>query len=508
MRSVQKERKGQFLSIILPLVLLTSLYFTSFYNYLLFHSLSELFSIIIACGVFMIAWNARDLMETPVLVHLGIAYLFIAFLDTMHTLSYTGMGIFTDYSYHANQLWIAARYIEAFSLLGFVLLIATKRRNYGPTFIGYLAVTTLIMISIFPTNIFPVCFIEGSGQTPFKIVSEYVIVAILFVTLFVFRSRRGLFPPGLFRFFYWSIAATIGSEFAFTLYTENYGLLNMLGHYLKIISFYLIYRSLVREGIRHPIKLFYSELEKTARDLDEANKTKNKLFTIIAHDLKNAFNSTIGITNLMLSNTHRGASTDEENRELIGMINVSAKSTYDLLENLLAWSQAESGRLTVRTEPVDIIELCRSVHAYAHTSAKAKEIHLRLDAEGDRLPVMADSNMIYTVLRNLVDNAIKYTRRGGSVSISLRANRSLARIEITDSGIGMSSEEIRGLYSPDKSTSRPGTEDEKGTGLGLQLARDFLKKNGSALEISSAPGNGTRIGFSLPRAPGQVSGQQ
>jgi len=487
---------------------LASLYFTSFYNYLLFHSLAELFSIIIACGVFMIAWNARDLMETPVLVHLGIAYLFIAFIDIMHTLAYSGMGIFTDYSYYANQLWIAARYIEAFSLLGFVLLVSTKQRNYELTFIGYLAVTIMILISIFPTNIFPVCFIEGSGQTTFKIVSEYVIAAILFLTLLVFRSRRGLFPPGLFRLFYWSIAATIGSEFAFTLYTDNYGLLNMLGHYLKIISFYLIYRSLVREGIRNPIKLFYSQLEKTARDLDEANKTKNKLFSIIAHDLKNAFNSTIGITNLMLSKDHKTFTTEHENRELLAMINSSAKSTYDLLENLLAWSQAESGRLTVRKEPVDIVGLCNSVHTYALTSAQAKEIDLRVEAEGEQLQVMADSNMIYTVLRNLADNAIKYTRRGGSVSIVVRTNSNMARIEIRDSGIGMSPAEIRGLYDQEKGSSRPGTEDEKGTGLGLQLARDFLKKNGSALEISSTPGNGTRMGFSLPLAPGQASDRQ
>jgi len=487
---------------------LVALYFTGFYNYLLFHSLAELFSIIIACGVFMIAWNARDLMETPALVHLGIAYLFIAFLDILHTLAYPGMGIFTDYSYHANQLWIAARYIESLSLLGFVFLISNRQRNYELTFIGYLAVTIMILISIFPTNIFPVCFIEGSGQTTFKIVSEYIIAAILFVTLFLFRSRRALFPSGLFRLFYWSIAATIGRESAFTLYTDNYGLLNMLGHYLKIISFYLIYRSLVREGIRNPIKLFYSQLERTARDLDEANKTKNKLFSIIAHDLKNAFNSTIGITNLMLSNSHRRTSSEHENRELIAMINSSAKSTYDLLENLLAWSQAESGRLMVRKESVDIVDLCNSVHAYALTSVQAKEIDLRLEAEGDQLWVMADRNMIYTVLRNLVDNAIKYTRRGGSVSISIGANRNLVRIEVTDSGIGMSTDEIRRLYSPEKGRSRRGTEDEKGTGLGLQLARDFLKKNGSALEISSAPDSGTRMGFSLPLAPGQASGRQ
>ncbi len=78
----------------------------------------------------MIAWNARDLMENPALVHLGIAYLFIAFLDLLHTLSYTGMGIFTDYDYYANQVWIAARYIEAFTFLGFALFISTKQHRY------------------------------------------------------------------------------------------------------------------------------------------------------------------------------------------------------------------------------------------------------------------------------------------------------------------------------------------------------------------------------------------
>ncbi len=236
------------------------------------------------------------------------------------------------------------------------------------------------------------CSYQQSSTATFKIVSEYIISALLISALLVFRFRYNLFPRSRFRLLHWSIATTIASEFAFTLYADNYRLLNMLGHYLKIISFYLIYLSLVREGIRNPVQLFYSELQKTARDLRESNNTKNRIFSIIAHDLKNSFNSTIGITNLMLSNSQRHDMSSQENLELIAMINSSAKSTYELLENLL---------------------------------------------------VTVDSNMIYTVLRNLLDNAIKYTWRGGTVTIRITANRSLARIEIEDSGIGMSSEEIK-----------------------------------------------------------------
>jgi signal transduction histidine kinase len=287
------------------------------------------------------------------------------------------------------------------------------------------------------------CSYQQSSTATFKIVSEYIISALLISALLVFRFRHNLFPRSRFRLLHWSIATTIASEFAFTLYADNYGLLNMLGHYLKIISFYLIYLSLVREGIRNPVQLFYSELQKTARDLRESNNTKNRIFSIIAHDLKNSFNSTIGITNLMLSNSQRHDTSSQENLELIAMINSSAKSTYELLENLLAWSQAESGRLSVNKETVDIIGICKTVHAYARTSAQAKEIILLVESQKEHLLVTADSNMLYTVMRNLVDNAIKYTWRGGTVTIRITANGSLAQIEIEDSGIGMSSEEIK-----------------------------------------------------------------
>jgi hypothetical protein len=249
---------------------LVGLYFTTFTNYLLFHSLAEIFSIVVAFSFFTITWTSRNYIKNQYLLFIGIGYLFIAFLDLLHTLAYKGMPIFTDYSYYANQLWIGARYLESMTLLvAFYFLEADKTFKIENIFFAYTIITALLVLSIFEWKIFPVCFIDGRGLTAFKKISEYIICLILAGSVILLYKNKYRFEANVYRVLMLSIFCTIVSELAFTFYVSNYGLSNLVGHYFKLFSFYLIYKAIIETGVQKPYEIIFKEL-------DDSNKSLNK----------------------------------------------------------------------------------------------------------------------------------------------------------------------------------------------------------------------------------------
>jgi len=249
---------------------LVVLFFTTDINYLVFHTLAEGFSIIVAFSSFIIAWNSRKYIRNSYLLFIGIAYLFIAFLDLLHALAYKGMPLFTDYDYYANQLWIAARYMESITLfIGFAYLSMDLLPRMNRIFAGYAITTALLIASIFYWKIFPECFVAGKGLTPFKIYSEYIICAILLVAGVLLVNNRSKFSPRIFVILLASLLFTILSELSFPLYTDNYGTMNLLGHYFKIFSFLMIYQAIIKMGIDEPFNLFFLDLDRANNELKE-----------------------------------------------------------------------------------------------------------------------------------------------------------------------------------------------------------------------------------------------
>jgi PAS domain S-box-containing protein len=261
-KSLHTKSTSLFFKIPLAVVVLLGLYLASFQNYLLFHTMVEMFSIVVAFGIFTIGWNSRNYIKSNYLLFLAIAYLFIAFLDLLHTMSYKGMGIFTDYDYYANQVWIATRYMESLSLLAaFLFLKESRSVNAVRVFSAYFLLTALIVAAIFWWKVFPVCFADGTGLTPFKKISEYVICLILGAATWLLFHMRDRFDPVVHRWLVWSLVFTICSELAFTFYISNYGFSNLLGHYFKLFSFYFIYRALVATGITAPHAVLFRALQ-------------------------------------------------------------------------------------------------------------------------------------------------------------------------------------------------------------------------------------------------------
>jgi len=237
-----------FFSIFLGVFILVRLYIISTSDYLLFHTLAEAFSIVIAIGIFIVAWNSKKFFENSYLLFLGIAYFFIAGIDLVHTLSYKGMNIFVGFDSNLPaQLWIGARYFQAIVLLIAPIFINRKLKVKIATIV-FMLITLGLLASIF-LRVFPTAYVEGSGLTQFKIVSEYIISTILIASIFFLYRYKERFDKRVLYFLIGSIILTVFAEVAFIFYVSVYGLSNLIGHMFKIIAFYLIYRALVRANL-------------------------------------------------------------------------------------------------------------------------------------------------------------------------------------------------------------------------------------------------------------------
>jgi len=256
------------------------------YNYLLFHSFVEIFSIIVAFCVFIITWHSRKNLNNNFVLLIGLAYLFVGGLDLIHTLSYKGMGVFPGYDSNLpTQLWISSRIIESVSIL-LALLFLGRKMLVSIVMLSYTFIFILLINLIFNFNYFPTCFIEGVGLTPFKIISEYVIVAILLLSLFLIWKRKEHFDPKVYHLLAASIIVTIISEITFTFFNDLFAFMNLLGHLFKVISFYLIYQAIVVTGLVQPYNLLLLSLKKSQEELEEYKDQLEETVIIRTQDLQ------------------------------------------------------------------------------------------------------------------------------------------------------------------------------------------------------------------------------
>ncbi|NUQ65124.1 MAG: response regulator [Pirellulales bacterium] len=251
---------------------LGGLYATSLHNYLLFHTLAELACVAVACAVFLVFWNTRRFLENGYFLFLAVAWIFVAAIDLVHALAYKGVGIIPDETANVpTQLWIAARYLEAGSLLAAPLFLRRKP-PVGLLLSAYAGIVALVLASIFSWRIFPACFEEGVGLTPFKVVSEYVICLMLLAAIGLLLRHRREFHPQVLRMLVTAAAVTVASELAFTFYVSAYGFSNFVGHILKVVAFLLIYKAIIEVSLRTPYSLLFRELRENQRALQERDE--------------------------------------------------------------------------------------------------------------------------------------------------------------------------------------------------------------------------------------------
>lgn len=237
------------------------------------------------------------------------------------------------------------------------------------------------------------------------------------------------------------------------------------------------------------------EIKKYAAELNELNQTKDKFFSIIAHDLKNPFVTLLGFSEILLSD-FKDLQTDEI-LYYINEMKQSADLSFNLLQNLLQWSRSQTGRIEFHPQQLNLKNIVDQNVLLVDKTAEKKLIKIVNNVHTD-LFAKADEDMLNTIIRNILTNAIKFTNRNGSITVDAGSTKNFAQVMIKDSGVGMDSATIDKLFRLDVSHTTAGTEKEAGTGLGLILCKEFVEKNGGKIWAESELGVGTTFSFTIP----------
>lgn len=454
-------------------LLAAALYASSLHSYLLFHSMAELFSIVVAFAIFVVAWNARRIIHNNYLLVTGIAYLFIGFIDLLHALGYEGMPLFPDHHYVANQLWLAARYLESVTLFA-AFSFARSRRDVRAlaVFLVYSALTLVLLASIFVFRVFPVCFVEGEGQTAFKIVSEYVISLILAAAIVRLYRHRDLFDPAVFRYLKWSLVFSILSELAFSLYVSNYSLVNMAGHFAKIAAFYLVYKALVETGFVRPFGMLFREVKQNERRLEAALKQKELLLKEVHHRVKNNLNIVNSLIRLQAARIKDTGIADRL-RDLTSRIQSMA---------LVHEKLYQSGDLS----DIDLGAYVRDTvdNLYNGYGIDRERIRCDVRSRGGIALTIRQAIPCGMIVNELVTNCLKYAfpgDRSGTIAVEVSLADGVVLLAVRDDGVGL----------PE------GLDIDDGGTLGLSLIRSLAEQISGSVEVGPGPGTSVVVRFPL-----------
>jgi signal transduction histidine kinase len=488
------------LTAVYGLLIALGLYLVSLYSYLLFHALVELFITVVACGIFMIAWNARRFLDNTYLLFIGIAYLFVAFLELLHTLAYKGMGAFPGFDSNLpTQLWIAARYVESLSLLLAPLLFGRKLRAQA-VFVAYVAVVSLLLASIFLWNIFPDSYVEGAGQTAFKRISEYVVASILLVSAGLVYQRRRFLDVIVLRWLIASILLNTISELVLTLYSGVYDLYNLFGHLLKLLAFYLIYKAVIETSLVKPYDLLFrglkhseEALRQRSLELQARNRDLDAFAHTVAHDLKTPLGIVVGYAELLVDG-HISPS-DEEGKQSLDAIVQNGLKMSGIIDEMLLLSEMRGEE--VKTRPLDMASIVAEAQKRLGQAIAAHNAQVVLPAVW---PVATGhAPWVEEVWVNYLSNAIRYGGRPPRLELGAEAQpNGMVRFWVRDNGAGISREEQAELFKP---FARLAGTYTSGHGLGLSIVRRIVEKLGGQVGVESEEGKGSVFSFTLPAWP-------
>lgn len=264
---------------------------------------------------------------------------------------------------------------------------------------------------------------------------------------------------------------------------------------LLLLISYILYKYFEKIKVNGLLELKNHQIEQSENELRKLNAAKNKFFSIIAHDLKNPFHTVIGYSYLLSKDYDRFS--EEERKKFATDINQSTNNIFRLLQNLLEWSRSQTGQHKFSPSNVPFQQILDNALSVLHSSANQKHISVSCSVD-DNLEIYADPLMIETVLRNLINNAIKFTPENGKIEVTARKENGEVRISVCDNGIGIPENNANNLFRIDSKVRKKGTNNEDGSGLGLILCKEFIDKHEGSIWVESQPGTGSSFMISLP----------
>jgi len=477
------------LGVLLATGVAVGLYFSRQVSYLFFHSMVETFSIVIGIAVFMITWNTREYLDNNYLLFLGISLLFVAALDFLHMLAYTGMKIFPGYNADlATQLWIAARYMQALSFLAAPFFLG--RRFDTPVVFGCFAAVEAGIVALVFTRTFPSMFAEGVGLTPAKNWSEYTICGILLLSAWLLWRRRRAFEARVAGLLLGSIGMTVASELCFTFYKYAYSFPNFLGHVFKVVAFYLMYRAVIETGLKRPFDLLFRNLRRSEEELRRTNAELEGLAYSVSHDLRGPL-AAIGIAGSLAKDAaEEGRADNEQVLDLSATIRRNLNLSFALVDSMLAFARA--GRADGEVEEVDLDMTVENVRL--ERAELIRERGARVVVEGPLGTATMYPTHAYQVFSNLVGNALLHNDSAEPEVVVTKEppapGKSGNTFSVRDNGPGIPGDLAASVFEP--FVKGPGGA----TGIGLATVSKIVKLYGG--DIGFSTNGGTTFIFELP----------
>jgi signal transduction histidine kinase len=231
------------------------------------------------------------------------------------------------------------------------------------------------------------------------------------------------------------------------------------------------------------------------KQFEKLNTDKDRFISILSHDLKSPFNNLLGLSEVLTEDIRK--LDIDEIESIANNINKSARIAHNLLEDILMWARTQQGKIPFKPQKLSFRDIYINVFEILNPNAKAKNISINY-SEQDKINIFADINMLKTVLRNLVSNAIKFTNSGGAINIIAEENSGNVTISVSDNGIGIKPDDLIKLFDISQVLTTTGTAKETGSGLGLLLCKEFVEKHGGKIWVESEVGRGSEFKFTLP----------
>jgi signal transduction histidine kinase/DNA-binding NarL/FixJ family response regulator len=487
----------------LPLVWTVLLLSVSQLAYTWFHSLAELFTVVIGISLYLIAVQTFTFTNNRYLLIVAVGFFWSSVIDIFHTLTYEGMGRASDYPPDTPPLlWMCARTLQ---VIAFIVAPLWARRTWPAKYaFAVFGVFGLVMTAAVFKGLMPVAWIAGQGLTPFKIAWEWLLIAGYCIAALQLVQDQDSSRHGLRHSLLLVMALGVATELCFTWYVVMYGLSNMLGHVLKLWAYWAMLLVISQYMLMRPKELLNEQVGERTKELhlalqraENAARVKSEFVANMSHEIRTPLNAIVGLAQVGLRTPRF-----EVAWPYLSQIQDSGRMLMSLINDVLDIAKVEAGKLTLEARPMDLQSVLQRAMKLMLPHAQAKNLALDFDCEASvPAAILGDETRLMQVLMNLLSNAIKFTEYG---SVRLQAQTTVAAgtrhlvLSVVDTGIGIPPDQINRLFNPFEQGAASTARQYGGTGLGLTICSQIVALMGGRITVSSQPGGGSCFSVRLP----------